>query len=235
MYKRNLLYVKIGVYDYELRAIIDTGAQTSVISEDLCEFLGIIPFVNTNCKGTVQGIGQCNIMGVIEGLMVKMEQMDVTLNLTVVESNAHKYLMLLGLDFLYGYKCNIDLNQGVIRMNSNKEIKILNEIESNNLEIPVNVIKTKLNNTYMNMVGTLCQHREEIITILNRVITNILTNPDMYKYRMINKASKTFKPIVDNVYCMDFLYTIGFKDDDEGRITFKGDIGLLKQAKTLLA
>lgn len=234
MYKRNLLYIKIRVYDYELKAIIDTGAQVSVISEDLCEFLEIKPFIDTNRKGTAQGMGQCNITGIIEGLMIKIEQMDVTLNLTVVDSNTHKYLMLLGLDFLYGYKSTIDLNQGVIRMNNNQEIKILNETESNNLEIPVNVIKSKLNHTYRNMINTLYDHKEEIVTILNRVISNILSNPDMYKYRMINKESKTFKPIADNTSCMDFLYTIGFKDEDEGKITFKGDIRMLKHVKMLL-
>lgn len=111
------LLIPITIHSTEIPAIVDTAAQVSVINKDLIEKIGLQPEVESMVL--LKGVSQ---NGHLNGYVLK------DIEITIL--NGQPYLtnmyaadirdpLLLGLDFLHRFCCNIDLRDITLRIGVN--------------------------------------------------------------------------------------------------------------------
>lgn len=109
----DLYYVKVQCNNITFKALVDSGAQISIISPSMLQKLGI--HTNLNTIGYVHGIGQDKMMGNVD-CQLKLQSshkdyLKVNVHFTIV-LNAN--LIILGLDFLEKYQCIINCYNKVL-------------------------------------------------------------------------------------------------------------------------
>jgi len=205
--KRHSLIQIIGEYKYQFKMIIDTGAQNNVMSVYLANILNLA--IDTKHKGIAHGIGQAKIVG-NTSVDIKINQKIYHLTFNVIESDINdittKYLVLLGLDFLSTYQCDISLKNKTITIN-NEIINLLNDYQLYQYEHPVK-LETRIENQYRQLNLKLEEHRT-----LKNILTKIIDNPYDDKYKSINTNSETFKKYL--VKCIDLMKIVGFTESNQ--------------------
>lgn len=63
-----LLCILFKIGNYVVRAVIDTGAEMSVISEELAKTLNLTSFIDTRYQGELRGVGSSQVRGLIKNL-----------------------------------------------------------------------------------------------------------------------------------------------------------------------
>lgn len=195
----SLCYLK-GVYNnMKFRVFIDTGAQVSVISSSMLPALQLETKVNKSYVGKAHGVGQSNILGKIIGLEISIGGMIFINNYSVLESN--EQLVLLGMDFLTHYECELSIKNRSIMIDSQK-LTFLNEGEIDELEIPV---------------------LEPLVTpLIQKIIQNILFHPKEDKFKRINRKH------LNNME-EQYLIRLGFLEANE-KLVFCDNVALLSDA-----
>jgi len=102
-----MLYVACEIGGITLEMMIDTGAQTSVISAPLMQQLRLTGHLDSSQQGIATGVGQARILGKLRGVPVKMGHVEFKLDFSVIEMNEN--LFMLGLDQMRKCKCIVDL------------------------------------------------------------------------------------------------------------------------------
>lgn len=113
-----LYYVQVQYNNVKFNAMIDCGAQISIISTTMIKKLGISNIIATN--GIVRGIGQTTIIGKVPACklyIVNQKLIPITVDFIVLKN---KNLIILGLDFLEKYKCIINCNFKMLHIDGNK-------------------------------------------------------------------------------------------------------------------
>mmetsp|Transcript_37841 Transcript_37841/g.55724 ORF Transcript_37841/g.55724 Transcript_37841/m.55724 type:complete len:286 (+) Transcript_37841:67-924(+) len=87
--------------------MVDSGAQSSVISLPLARQLGLGSRIDTRERGVAAGVGTASITGKIRNVICYLGEVEFDLDFIVLDVNDR--LLLLGLDLLRRYKCIIDL------------------------------------------------------------------------------------------------------------------------------
>jgi hypothetical protein len=209
----------IGEYIYQLKLVIDSGAQINVMSEYLAKFLNLP--IDTSTKGVAHGIGTTTIVG-NTSCQMKINNQDYNINFNVLQTDINesttKYLILLGLDFLYNYDCVISLKNKTISIND-QLINLLNEYELEVHNYPIK-IETPVESFYRNLNLTIDEHQ-----MLKKILNNIITSPTEDKYKIININSNTFKKYLSK--CMDLLKMSGFVLTEE-QLKFTNDFNTLQ-------
>jgi hypothetical protein len=192
----------IGEYKYQLKMVLDSGAQNNVMSEYLAKFLNLP--IDTSKRGVAHGIGTTTIVGNTSCQMkINNQYYNINFNVlqTDIKESTTKYLILLGLDFLYTNDCIISLKHKTISIND-QVINLLNEYELEVHNHPIK-IETPIESFYRKLNLTMDEHH-----MLKKILNNIVTNPTEEKYKIININSNTFKKYLSN--CMDLLKLSGF-------------------------
>jgi len=92
--------------------MVDTGAESSIISEQLAKELGLYPSMDRSQQGIATGVGQARIVGQIRDAVVTLGHVDFIIEFLVLQVPGR--LMLLGLDQMRKYKCIVDLEKDVL-------------------------------------------------------------------------------------------------------------------------
>jgi Aspartyl protease len=90
--------------------MIDTGAQTSVMSLSLAQQLKLP--IDRRHRGVASGVGTAQIVGKIHNAPVELGHVEFPMDFLVLESSTT--MMLLGLDLMRRYKCIVDLEREVL-------------------------------------------------------------------------------------------------------------------------
>nr|XP_012135701.1 PREDICTED: protein DDI1 homolog 2 isoform X2 [Megachile rotundata] len=107
-----MLYINCKVNGFPVKAFIDTGAQSTVMSEACAERCHIMRLVDSRWAGIAHGIGTQNIIGRIHMVQIQIGNDHLTTSFAVLaEQNMD---MLLGLDMLKRHQCCIDLKKNVL-------------------------------------------------------------------------------------------------------------------------
>lgn len=186
-------------------ALIDTGAQVSIITHKLAENLGLTHRIKREYAGEARGVGKAVIHGLIVGVEIEIAGKSYIQSFEVMDMDKDmEYLMLLGLDFLTNNNCDISLRKRTITITDNVAIPFIDCANSQSQEpVLLDIVKPKKN-------------------ILEQIIFNIISNPNETRYRNIN-AKKLTTVQIDTLKNFNFAY-----NDD--RLLFIGDNSHLELA-----
>uniref|UniRef100_A0A146M4P9 Protein DDI1 2 n=1 Tax=Lygus hesperus TaxID=30085 RepID=A0A146M4P9_LYGHE len=123
-----MLYINCTVNGYPVKAFIDSGAQTTIMSARCAERVNIMRLVDTRWAGIAKGVGVQRIIGRIHMVQIAIENDHLTTSFSVLEDQSMD--MLLGLDMLMRHQCCIDLKSNVLRIGTTgTETRFLSEAE----------------------------------------------------------------------------------------------------------
>lgn len=124
----NMLYIKLRINGHETFALVDSGAQQTIIHPRLAEEFGILKYLDKRFAAMSLGIGSAKSEGRIHSVPVSLgdSNLEVPCSFTVIETHVG---ILFGLDMLRRHKCNIDLGQDALLIGDHK-INFLSESET---------------------------------------------------------------------------------------------------------
>ncbi|OMP06963.1 hypothetical protein COLO4_07760 [Corchorus olitorius] len=109
-----MLYVDMEVNGVPLKAFVDSGAQSTIISKSCAERCGLLRLLDQRYKGIAHGVGQSEILGRIHVAPIKIGNIFYHCSFLVLDSPNMEFLF--GLDMLRKHQCIIDLKENVLRV-----------------------------------------------------------------------------------------------------------------------
>ncbi|XP_031481625.1 protein DNA-DAMAGE INDUCIBLE 1 [Nymphaea colorata] len=109
-----MLYVDMEVNGVPLKAFVDSGAQSTIISKSCAERCGLLRLLDQRYKGIAHGVGQSEILGRIHVAPIKIGHVFYPCSFMVLDSPNMEFLF--GLDMLRKHQCAIDLKENVLRV-----------------------------------------------------------------------------------------------------------------------
>ncbi|KAF5950381.1 hypothetical protein HYC85_012374 [Camellia sinensis] len=109
-----MLYVDMEVNGVPLKAFVDSGAQSTIISKSCAERCGLLRLMDQRYKGIAHGVGQSEILGRIHVAPIKIGNVFYPCSFVVLDSPNMDFLF--GLDMLRKHQCIIDLKENVLRV-----------------------------------------------------------------------------------------------------------------------
>ncbi|GMH24397.1 hypothetical protein Nepgr_026240 [Nepenthes gracilis] len=109
-----MLYVDIEVNGVPIKAFVDSGAQSTIISKSCAERCGLLRLLDQRYRGVAHGVGQTEILGRIHVAPIKIGHMFYPCSFMVLDSPNMEFLF--GLDMLRKHQCIIDLKENVLRV-----------------------------------------------------------------------------------------------------------------------
>ena len=68
----HMLYIPLEINKHKIIALVDTGAQMTIMGQECCKKSGLFNMVDTRAQGTAIGVGSSKILGVIHAAQIKI-------------------------------------------------------------------------------------------------------------------------------------------------------------------
>lgn len=109
-----MLYVDVEVNGVPIKAFVDSGAQTTIISKGCAERCGLLRLLDKRYVGIARGVGQSEIVGRIHVAPLKIGKKYYLCSFTVLDQPDIE--LIFGLDMLRKHQCSIDLKDNVLHV-----------------------------------------------------------------------------------------------------------------------
>ncbi|XP_065323379.1 protein DDI1 homolog 2-like isoform X2 [Gordionus sp. m RMFG-2023] len=110
----SMLYINIKVNDIPIKAFVDTGAQSTLMSKECAERCNLLRLADKRWAGIAKGVGVQNIIGRIHLTQMVIENAHIACSFSILENQPMD--VLLGLDILRRYQCVIDLKDSLLKI-----------------------------------------------------------------------------------------------------------------------
>jgi DNA damage-inducible protein 1 len=110
----SMLYIDAAVNQVFVRAFVDSGAQTTIMSMACARRCNIGHLIDTRFTGIAKGVGSSKILGRIHMVPMQLGSIFIPISITILEDDSMEFLF--GLDNLKRHRCCIDLNSNVLRV-----------------------------------------------------------------------------------------------------------------------
>lgn len=116
-----MLYVDVKVNKHPIQAFVDSGAQSTIISQKCATECGIMNLLDKRFAGMAKGVGTSRILGRVHLAELEIGGAVLQCSFTVLENNDVD--LLFGLDNLKRHQCCIDLVSSQLHV-KNGEISV---------------------------------------------------------------------------------------------------------------
>ena len=119
------IYLPTTINNVQVNFIVDTGAQSTSITEEVAQATSISRVLNDAVKTEVSGVGKGMTVGFVQSCDLCIQGEYFPLHCQVMPTSTMSGVCLLGLDFLKEYRGIIDLVQQKLTLELNgKKIEV---------------------------------------------------------------------------------------------------------------
>ena len=89
----HMLFINLEINKKKVVALVDTGAQSTIMSQDLCEKCDLFNLCDTRYSGIAQGVGTSKIIGVVHAAQMKIQNKVLMAKITVIENSSIGFII----------------------------------------------------------------------------------------------------------------------------------------------
>lgn len=124
------LQIPCEINGYIIPAIVDTGAQVTVMSESCARRCRVSNLIDGRFCGKAVGMGSSDILGRISELPMRVGPISYHNKVSILRES--RVDLILGLDFLRRFKSEINLEGGILKLNVRGKVVRISFIGSDN-------------------------------------------------------------------------------------------------------
>jgi DNA damage-inducible protein 1 len=126
-----MLYMDVEINGTPIKAFVDSGAQSTIMSMTCAERCGIMRLIDHRFAGEARGVGTAKILGRVHIAQMKVGSSYFPISITILEHSDVDFLF--GLDMLKRYRCEISLKNNELRIESSSGIECVQFLSEKDL------------------------------------------------------------------------------------------------------